>query len=172
MNSMTQFYSRNKIKLAISFAFYLLFLFASCSLQHKKERPETFLSPISLKEHCQQMIGPPRVERISEHVWLAIGYDLANTVLIHTKEGNIIVDPAMSPERARLIKNAFLAYAPPGPIKVIIYTHSHLDHTGGASVWEEKEMQIWATASFREHFFKQYSLFLPTEMMRARRQFG
>lgn len=149
-----------------------LFLLASCGFHYTQERPKPLWSLNYLNQHCQEKIGPPRIERISEHVWLAIGYDLANTVLIHTNAGNIIVDPAMSPERARVIKDAFLSYAPPGPIKAIIYTHSHLDHTGGASGWEEKDMQIWATAAFREHFFKQYSLFLPAEMMRGRRQFG
>ncbi len=163
------FYLRGKEKLFLALA---LLLATSCGWPVRKEHREAFRPPDYLKHHCQEIIGPPRVERISEHVWLAIGYDLANAVLIHTTVGNIIVDPGMSPATARMIKSAFQAAAPAGPIKAIIYTHSHIDHTGGASVWPEKDTQIWATAAFADHFFKQYGLFFPAEMMRGRRQFG
>jgi len=172
MDFLSPISKRKKIKVLFLSLCSLIIFSNSCALEKKKERPAPVFMPSSQHQHCQKIIGPPRIERISEHVWLAIGYDLANTVLIHTRAGNVIVDPAMSPEAARTIKNNLLSSAPPGPIKAIIYTHSHIDHTGGASVWEEKDMQIWATASFREHFFKQYSLFLPAEMRRARRQFG
>ncbi len=172
MDFLSPIIKRKQIKVLFLSLCSLIIISNSCALENKKERPASVFKPSSLDQHCQEIIGPPRIERISEHVWLAIGYDLANTVLIHTSAGNVIVDPAMSPEKARTIKNAFLSSAPPGPIKAIIYTHSHIDHTGGASVWEDKDTQIWATEAFREHFFKQYSLFFPAEMMRGRRQFG
>lgn len=152
--------------------FFLIYFTTACALQKKQEKTEPSYLSYSLQHHCQEMIGPPRIEQISAHVWLAIGYDLANTVLIHTPEGNVVVDPGMCPKRSQIVKKAFASHAPPGPIKAIVYTHSHIDHTGGASVWAEKDIQIWATEAFREHFFKQYSLFLQAEMMRGRRQFG
>jgi alkyl sulfatase BDS1-like metallo-beta-lactamase superfamily hydrolase len=129
-------------------------------------------APDSLATHCREVIGEPRIERISEHVWLAIGYDLANTVLVRTERGHIIVDPGMSPVRAQTVKEALLKAVPAAPIRAIIYTHSHIDHVGGASVWAEPKTEIWATEAFAGHFFKQYGLFIAAETVRAGRQFG
>jgi len=54
----------------------------------------------------------------------------------------------------------------------VIYTHSHIDHVGGAEAWVEEGTRIWATQDFADHFFKQYGTFLPVEAARAQRQFG
>ena len=61
---------------------------------------------------------------------------------------------------------------PAAPVAAVIYTHSHIDHVGGASVWAGEGAPIWATAALPEHLFKQYQVFLPIESLRGRRQFG
>jgi len=132
---------------------------------------EPLSKPELLKRQCE-LIGEPRIERISEHVWAAIGYDLANEIIIHTAEGNVIVDPLMSPRRGEAARRDLLACVPEAPVKAVIYTHSHIDHIGGASLWMADKPQIWATDSFTGHFFKQYQVFLPIETIRGRRQFG
>ncbi len=147
-----------------------LLFFAGCA--HRVQPPgEVLPVPEQVKRHCG-LIGKPRVERISEHVWAAIGYDLANMVLIHTEQGNVIVDTLMSPTRGKAAQKDLLAAAPKGPVKAVIYTHSHIDHIGGASIWMEDNPRIWATDNFVEHFYKQYQVFLPIETIRGRRQFG
>ena len=150
-------------------ALLLLLLNEGCASRIQQFK-EPLKSPVLVK-HCE-LIGAPRVEQISEHVWAAIGYDLANEILIHTPEGNVIVDTLMSPKRGEAARRALLASAPGGPIKAIIYTHSHIDHIGGASIWMDDNPQIWATNNFVEHFYKQYQVFLPIETIRGRRQFG
>ena len=128
-------------------------------------------SPAELEQHCKEAIGEPRIEVIGEGVFVAIGYDLANTIVVQTSEGNIVIDPAMSPLRAREVRDAMRAHAP-GKTAAIIYTHSHIDHVGGAAAWVDEGTQIWATDLFVEHFVKQYSVFRPAETRRAQRQFG
>lgn len=145
---------------------------ASCGRPKPHEEKAVVPSPAILAKQCSEVIGKPRVERISDHVWVALGYDLANTVLIHTNDGNVIVDTGGSLNGARKVKEAFLANAPAGSVKAIIYTHSHIDHIGGATVWEVDGAQIWATDAFIPHFFKQYGLFRPAETARGMRQFG
>lgn len=128
-------------------------------------------TPEQLSFHCKEHIGPARVEQIADNLWLAIGYDLGNTILLHTSEGNVVIDTMLSPGRARAAKAALLAKAP-GPTRAVIYTHSHIDHVGGAAEWIEQGTEIWATDRFMGHFLKQYGAFLPAERARGARQFG
>lgn len=144
----------------------------ACERGQVVEEGVSLATPELLEKHCREVVGAPRVEKISDHVWAAIGYDLASTVLIHTSEGNVIVDTAISSSKAKEIKAALEANAPKGPVKAIIYTHSHIDHVGGATVWAEQSVPIWATEVLSGHLLKQYALFLPIEAIRGSRQFG
>lgn len=134
-------------------------------------------TPQMLETHCEESVGEARVERFEfeggVEVYVAIGYDLANTILIHTPEGNVIVDAMSGPNRAGAARDALLAQAP-GETKALIFTHSHIDHVGGGTVWAplEGEVPVWATEAFSGHFFKQYGVFQAAERDRGRRQFG
>ena len=142
---------------------------------HPVERPvrqaRALPPPAALAAHCRDAIGEPRVEQVVPGVWVALAFDLANTILVETTAGNVIIDPGMSPHRAAPVKAALLAKAP-GATRAIIYTHSHIDHIGGASTWAEDDTAIWATEAFVAHFMKQYSRFRPAEARRGARQFG
>lgn len=116
-------------------------------------------TPVVLEHHCKEHIGPPRVLRVTENVWVAVGFDLANTILIKTNAGHVIVDVAMSPPRAHVIRKALIEAAGDAPIHAIIYTHSHIDHVGGASGWAGNGTRIWSTEAVTSHFFKQYGVF-------------
>ncbi len=131
----------------------------------------TGATPEQLKQHCEEHIGEPRVVRVSEGVWAAVGHDLANTILVQTPEGNVVIDVGSEPDRAANTRKALLEKAP-GKTLAIVYTHSHIDHVGGASAWVEEGTQIWATEAFRDHFLKQYGAFAQAEKERGFRQFG
>lgn len=74
------------------------------------------------------------VIRIADGVYVAVGYSASNVVLIQGDSGSIIVDTATDPAAARAIRTAF-ADRLRAPVRAIIYTHSHPNHTGGASVF-------------------------------------
>ena len=148
-----------------------LFLLSACAAGRAPLSQSVVQSPELLESHCEEVAGPPRVEEVVPGVWVALGYDLANVILIETDKGHVLVDAGMSPARALPVRDYFREHLP-GPIRAIIYTHSHIDHIGGASIWLEEDTEIWATESFSEHVLKQYGVFQRAEAMRGQRQFG
>ena len=65
-----------------------------------------------------------------------------NTFMVVTGEGNVIIDTSLSynvKHHKRLLRAI-----DEGPIKYIILTHAHADHTGGVKAWKEKGTEIIA----------------------------
>ena len=74
------------------------------------------------------------VIRVADGVFVAVGYSASNVILIQGDGGSIIVDTAADPAAARAIRSAF-GDRLRAPVRAIVYTHSHPDHTGGARVF-------------------------------------
>ena len=64
---------------------------------------------------------------------MAIGYALGNSIMIDAPEGLIIVDVTETVESGRQIFAEFRKISKK-PVKAIVYTHQHPDHTWGAKV--------------------------------------
>jgi alkyl sulfatase BDS1-like metallo-beta-lactamase superfamily hydrolase len=74
------------------------------------------------------------VIKITDGVYVAVGFSDANSVLIQGDGGSIIVDTTSDVTDASAVKAEF-AKLSAAPVRAIIYTHSHPDHTGGATVF-------------------------------------
>ncbi len=88
------------------------------------------------------------IVRVTDGVYIAVGYSASNVILVQGKDGVIIIDTATDPVDAREIKAAFSRVSR-GPVRAIIYTHSHPDHTGGARVFAGGDNPpIWSSQRF------------------------
>ena len=74
------------------------------------------------------------VIKITDGVFAAVGYSASNVTLIQGHKGSIIVDTSANPVDAEAIVGAF-GDRLVRPVRAIIYTHNHPDHSGGAKVF-------------------------------------
>src|ERR1700738_4263689 len=82
----------------------------------------------------QGQSGPPRV--IAPGVWFLLGDShkgYSNTIVIEMKDYLIVVD-ANYPGRARELQGEIPKLSPK-PVKYVLITHAHGDHSYGSSVW-------------------------------------
>ena len=66
-------------------------------------------------------------------IFQATGF--GNTFMVTTRAGNVIIDTSSLPNAGR--HHALLKAVSTAPIKDIILTHGHGDHTGGVAAWKE-----------------------------------
>lgn len=76
----------------------------------------------------------PDVVEVTDNVFVAVGYSASNVTLVRGEGGSIVVDTAANPVDARAIVAA-LGERFARPVRAIIYTHNHPDHSGGATVF-------------------------------------
>ncbi|MFT4907088.1 MAG: alkyl sulfatase BDS1-like metallo-beta-lactamase superfamily hydrolase [Oleispira sp.] len=70
--------------------------------------------------------------KVSEGIYQLRGFDLANMTLIEGDSGWIVVDPLTAKETAKQAFDFAQKHLGKKPISAILFTHSHLDHFGGA----------------------------------------
>lgn len=88
------------------------------------------------------LVGRDQTEaiQINEAIFQATGF--GNTTMVVTSDGNVIIDTSLivnAPRHKRLLQAE-----DDGPVKYIILTHAHGDHTGGVNAWREEGTEIIA----------------------------
>ena len=85
------------------------------------------------------------------------GFDLSNMHVVEGDEGIIVIDPLISAETAAAALALYREHRGERPVTGLIYTHSHIDHFGGAkgvvSAEEvaERRIPVLAPAGFLHH---------------------
>lgn len=84
--------------------------------------------------------------KVRDNIYVAYGF--GNTMMVTTKDGNVIIDTSIAAQAPRCVK--LLKAESAAPVKYIILTHAHGDHTGGVGLWKEAGTQIIAQKSHVE----------------------
>lgn len=69
------------------------------------------------------------------HAWIGAGGD-SNAGAIETPNGTIVIDTQQYPRLGRALRSAVLA-ATAQPLRIVVNTHCHLDHTHGNTVFAD-----------------------------------
>ena len=70
---------------------------------------------------------------VVDGVYQVRGFDITNVTFIRGDTGWIIIDTALTPATARAALELANEHLGPRPVRAVIYTHSHIDHSGGAA---------------------------------------
>jgi cyclase len=89
---------------------------------------------MSSSTHDHGDLAPPRVEEVSDSVYAYIQPDgswcINNTGFLVGNDGVVSVDASSTERRTRAYLDA-IASVTPLPVRTLVNTHSHLDHTNG-----------------------------------------
>ena len=160
---------KNAVLIALT---YLWISFPAAIAEEASEVRELLLARNN--EFTQEII------RVSDHVFTAVGYDIGTVSMIVGDDGIVIVDTGYFIDVGKLIMAEFRKITDK-PVKAIIFTHSHGDHTKGAPAFIDEGVQIWARANFgaedrpledagititRKRGLRQGGMLLPTDEIR------
>lgn len=113
-----------------------------------------------------------QVIKVTENVYTAVGFSVSNVSMIVGDDGVVIVDTGMMLDDAGRIATEFRKLSDK-PVKAIIFTHAHGDHTGGAAAFlGDKRPQIWAHENFGSEARSWSAGNLTVQNVRGARQAG
>lgn len=138
------------------------------------ERPAPTVNP-RLTEHSRKMAQ--QVYRVTDNVYSAVGFGGANATMIVGRDGVIIVDTMESVDAAKNILAEFRKLTDK-PVKAIVYTHNHTDHTMGVKAFTTEEdvkagkVDIYAHETMMNTVISNASVIAPILGLRSAYSFG
>ena len=135
--------------------------------------------PAQLAAHAKRM--RQRIYRAGERVYCAVGYALANVIIVKGDQALVILDTTESHQSATQILQDFRVAVPEcanWPIEALIYTHNHSDHINGARAFVDEEelrsgkVQIIAHSTLMKAISDNASVVAPILATRSAYSFG
>ena len=85
-----------------------------------------------LKDHSHDF--ERQVHQVGDNVYSAVGFGMANSIMIEGTDGIIIVDTLDCVEAGKLALAEFRKITDK-PVKAVVYTHNHQDHVCGVAAY-------------------------------------
>ncbi|MCY1671023.1 MBL fold metallo-hydrolase [Novosphingobium sp. SL115] len=128
----------------------------------------------SLWRHAQ-VLGKAGLFRVTDRIWQVRGFDVANITFVRGDKGWIVIDPLTATETATAAYDLISEQVAKLPVSAMIYTHSHVDHFGGAAAFTDalaKDAPIIAPLGFTRAAVSENVIAGPAMGRRAGYQFG
>lgn len=155
-----------------AFGLALLLAIAACEAPEPRA-PEPLPPTEALREleaHTSEF--ERRVYRVTEGVYEAVGFGIANSILIEGKDGVIVVDALGTVESAAAVRAEFEKITRK-PIVALIYTHNHGDHVFGARGFvPDGNVDVYAHATTEYYINRVVNVIRPIISVRSARMFG
>lgn len=116
--------------------------------------------------------------KVADGIYQVRGFDISTVSFIDAGEGWIVVDPLTSTEVAHAALELVNENLGAKPVLALIYSHSHVDHYGGAGGIVSAadvaagKVRVIAPEGFLEHAVSENIIAGPAMLRRARYQFG
>ena len=159
----------------IFFSLFTLFIIFSCKPENTSFDIPKISSVEKLVEHSNEFEkNVLTYETPGGRVHFAIGFGIANSIMVEGDNGNIIIDASDSTYEASEIYKRFQKLNN-NPVVAIIYTHNHGDHTFGAAHYlttQEERPRIIAHESTDYYMQRILGIINPIISTRSTRMFG
>ena len=138
------------------------------------DKPSPTVNP-RLTVHSQKMAQ--RVYRVTDNVYCAVGYGIANVTMVVGRDGVIIIDTMESVEAAQAAFTELRKFSDM-PVKAVIYTHNHSDHTLGVKAFVSEDdvkagrAEIYAHETMMNTVISNASVIAPALGLRSAYSFG
>lgn len=123
-----------------------------------------------------QLCARQGLYEVTEGVYQVRGLDLANMTLVEGHDGVVVVDPLVSAECAAAALALYRRHRGERPVTGLVYTHSHVDHFGGARGVlpgdREDGVPVLAPVGFLEHAVSENVFAGPAMARRAGFMYG
>jgi alkyl sulfatase BDS1-like metallo-beta-lactamase superfamily hydrolase len=104
-----------------------------------------------------QLVSMHGLFEVAEGIYQVRGLDLSNMTIVEGDKGVLVIDPLISTECAAAALDLYRRHRGDRPVTGLLYTHSHVDHFGGARgvVLEQDvtsgRVPVFAPIGFLEH---------------------
>ncbi len=128
-------------------------------------------TPADLAAHSAEF--KKEVVKVTDGVYVAVGFGLANSTMVEGDDGVIIIDTMETVEEGEKVRAAFREIVNK-PVKAIIYTHNHTDHVFGAQAFVDDGLEpaVYAHDTTMEYVYRIITEFRPIITKRSLRMFG
>lgn len=141
--------------------------------QDKKPKRTKKAQAKKLTAHSEEF-SKKEILTVEDNIHVAIGYGLANCILIEGEFSCVLIDTLESIEASKIVKEDFAKKVGEKPIEAIILTHFHADHSYGLDTFtkDNPNVPIYAHETFFHYFQQLLNVRMPITFLRATHQFG